>query len=72
MAKFVLQLPTIAAVWVATPGSFKAFADIPSVFLVDQAVFTAVARATSHFGAERVAEVSGHERGFGAPSPWPF
>ncbi len=43
-----------------------------SVFLVDQAVFTAVARATSHFGAERVAEVSGHERGFGAPSPWPF
>jgi len=28
VARFVPQLPTIAAVWVATPGSFKAFADI--------------------------------------------
>src|SRR5271165_2057565 len=44
----------------------------PRVLFVDKTVFASVDRATSHFGAERIADVSGHARGFGAPSPWPF
>jgi hypothetical protein len=38
----------------------------------DEAVFTTMTGAFGYLGAEPVANVTGHKKGFGELAPWPF
>ncbi len=43
-----------------------------SVVFMDEAVFTTATCASGYVGSEFLADITGHERGFGGPAPLPF
>lgn len=42
------------------------------LLFMDEAVFATVVRAPRYVGSEFLADITGHERGFGGPAPLPF
>jgi hypothetical protein len=43
-----------------------------SIVFRDEAVFATTTGALGYLGAKSVANVTGHKKGFGELSPWPF
>lgn len=42
------------------------------VFFVEEAIFASIIRAAGYFGAKLLADLTGHAKGSGEPSPSPF